>query len=82
MAGVILATVATLEPCRSSAGLQYGTPQVGGNWTILEDRSYWNGTCRSPRVDSFVEAGVVVRTLLLVHPCRVKSFRKAVSTVM
>jgi hypothetical protein len=82
MAGVILATDATLEPCSSSAGPQRGTTQVGGNWTILEDRSYWNGTCRSPRVDSFVEAGVVVRTLLLVHPCRVKSFRKAVSAVM
>ena len=39
MAGVILATDATLEPCSSSAGPQYGTPQVGDNWTILEDRS-------------------------------------------
>ena len=82
MAGVILTTDATLEPCSSSVGPPYGTPQVGGNWTILEDRRYWNGTCRSPRVDSFVEAGVVVRALLLVHPCRVKSFRKAVSAVM
>ena len=39
MAGVILATVVTLEACRSSAGPQRGTTQVGGNWTILEDRS-------------------------------------------
>ena len=49
MAGVILATDATLEPCRSSAGPQYGTTQVGGNWTILEDRSYGMGLVDRPK---------------------------------
>ena len=48
MAGVILATGATLEPCSSSAGPPYGTPQVGGNWTILEDRSYGMGLVDRP----------------------------------
>jgi hypothetical protein len=48
MAGVILATSATLEPCRSSAGPQYGTTQVGGNCTILEDRSIGMGLVDRP----------------------------------
>ena len=48
MAGVILATVVTLEPCRSSAGPQRGTTQVGDNWTILEDRSYGMGLVDRP----------------------------------
>ena len=48
MAGVILATDATLEPCRSSAGPQRGTTQVGGNWTILEDRSIGMGLVDRP----------------------------------
>ena len=48
MAGVILATSATLEPCSSSAGPQYGTPQVGGNWTILEDRNIGMGLVDRP----------------------------------
>jgi len=53
MAGVILATSATLEPCRSSAGPQRGTTQVGGNWTILEDRSLEWDLSMAPS-DSFV----------------------------
>jgi hypothetical protein len=53
MAGVILATDATLEPCRSSAGTQRGTTQVGGNWTILEDRSLEWDLSIAPS-DSFV----------------------------
>lgn len=48
MAGVILATDATLEPCSSSAGPPYGTTQVGGNWTILEDRSIGMGLVDRP----------------------------------
>ena len=48
MAGVILATVATLEPCSSSAGPPYGTTQVGGNWTILEVRSIGMGLLDRP----------------------------------
>ena len=48
MAGVILATDATLEPCSSSAGPQYGTPEVSGNWTILEDHSYGMGLVDRP----------------------------------
>jgi len=48
MAGVILATDATLEPCSSPAGPQRGTTQVGGNWTIFEVRSYGMGLVDRP----------------------------------
>ena len=48
MAEVIFANDATLEACSSSAEPPYGTPQVGGNWTILEDRSFGMGLVDSP----------------------------------